>query len=95
MKHVFSQLKYILTLRCDEASRLQSDELDRPLTRCERWALRMHEIICRNCYLFHKQLQMIRSAASGSGGEAQDSPGLSDSAKAKIQAEMEKEQKNL
>ncbi len=53
-------LKFILTMRCEEASRLASDALDRKLSLSERLALRAHTYICRSCRRVHAQLQMLR-----------------------------------
>ena len=53
-------LKLILTVRCEEASRLASDALDRRLTLSERIAVRAHTWICRSCRRFHTQLAMLR-----------------------------------
>jgi len=46
---VLSDIKMVLTLKCDESSRLLSDELDRPLRSAERIALRLHLLGCRAC----------------------------------------------
>lgn len=53
-------LKLILTIRCEEASRLTSDGLDRKLTFSERLAVRAHTFICRSCRRFHSQMRMLR-----------------------------------
>lgn len=52
----------LLALTCREASRLISDSLDRELTRRERWALRIHTLICTACQRFAQQTRMIRDA---------------------------------
>lgn len=54
----------ILTLPCEEASRIMSEGMDRELTRVERVALRAHLISCRSCKRFRKQLTVIHEAAS-------------------------------
>ena len=92
MKELLKQIWFVLTIRCDRASLLLSDELDRPLTRWENAAIRLHEISCRNCQRFRKQLQLIRSAAieSGSG-----SARLSDEARARISQNLKENSENL
>ena len=54
---------YVLTLTCDESSRLLSDSLDRDLTRVEHVALRLHDATCKSCKRFFKQLEFMRRAA--------------------------------
>jgi len=49
-----------LLLSCREASRLISEALDRELTRRERWALRIHTIMCSACRRFSAQLIVLR-----------------------------------
>lgn len=57
----------ILTLRCEAASALASQELDEPLTAAERLALRGHLLACRSCRAFRRQLRLIREAARRAG----------------------------
>lgn len=52
----------LLGLTCREASRLISESLDRDLTRRERWALRLHTVLCSACKKFARQTEWIRSA---------------------------------
>ena len=52
----------LLGLSCREASRLISASLDRELTRRERWALRLHTLLCTACRRFARQTQLIREA---------------------------------
>ena len=51
-------------LTCQEASRLLSDRLDRPLRPRERLALRMHLALCRGCSRANEQFRLIRRALS-------------------------------
>ena len=53
----------ILTLVCEDSSRLVSDSLDRKLTWSEQLALTMHRMICWSCRRFHRQLAILREAA--------------------------------
>ena len=46
---------------CREASRLISESLDRELTRRERWALRLHTVLCTACRRFADECRLIRS----------------------------------
>jgi len=52
----------VLTASCAEASRLASESLDRELATSERWALRVHTAICRNCRRFVHQIRLIHQA---------------------------------
>jgi len=57
-------LKLVFSLRCEEASQLISDSLDRDLTAVERWALRVHTLACRPCRRLLRQLQTMRELVS-------------------------------
>jgi Putative zinc-finger len=48
-------------LNCEKATHLISDEKDRPLTRRERIALRIHLILCTPCRRFKKNLAQLSS----------------------------------
>lgn len=50
----------MLALRCPHATRLISESMDRPLTRRERFGLRMHLLTCHPCARFRKQIGMLR-----------------------------------
>ena len=54
----------IVSLSCEEASRLASESLDRELTRNERWGLRVHAMVCRNCRRLMRQLELLRIVAA-------------------------------
>lgn len=49
-------------LKCNEVTRLCSEEQDRALTLRERLGLRMHLAICKACSNFRQQLGFLRSA---------------------------------
>ena len=51
-----------MILSCKEASQFISQSLDRPLTIRERFALKLHLLICKYCTRFSQQLQAIRVA---------------------------------
>ncbi len=52
----------ILTLNCEQSTQLVSDGLDRELSACERWAVRLHAISCWSCRRFGRQIQFLRKA---------------------------------
>ena len=56
---------------CRKATRLVSDALERPLTRRERWSLRVHLLICSFCRRYRRQLRRLETLLAV-GGEAPD-----------------------
>ena len=50
-------------LDCKHNTELLSQSYDRPITLRERFAMRMHLMMCRGCRNFEKQLIFIRKAA--------------------------------
>ena len=60
----FSAINLILTLKCEESTRLISQSLDADLSRCEWLAIRMHALSCRSCRRFKKQILMLRDVLS-------------------------------
>jgi len=48
---------------CKHNTELLSQSYDRPITLRERFAMRMHLMMCRGCRNFEKQLVFIRKAA--------------------------------
>jgi hypothetical protein len=54
-------------LKCREAARLASQNLDRPLSFGERVSLRVHLAICDGCTNFSKQIAFLRNAIARLG----------------------------
>ena len=52
-----------LSPNCQEAIRLQSDALDRPLTWLQRIGLRIHLTLCVWCVRYGRQIKFLRTAA--------------------------------
>ncbi|MGE3597011.1 MAG: zf-HC2 domain-containing protein [Dehalococcoidia bacterium] len=46
---------------CREVSQLASQSLDRPLGFWDRWTLRLHLMMCRNCDNFFEQIKALRT----------------------------------
>jgi hypothetical protein len=63
MRQLWADIIKILTIRCEESSRLVSDSLDRPLRWSERLAMYAHVSICWSCARFRRQLLFIREAS--------------------------------
>lgn len=49
-------------LTCKQTSQLLSEHQERPLSRRERWALKLHLFMCVSCRRFNRQLAMLRHA---------------------------------
>ena len=54
---------HALSPNCREAIRLQSDALDRPLTRLQRIGLRIHLALCVWCSRYGKQIAFLHQSA--------------------------------
>lgn len=48
---------------CKETSELLSESMDRPLTWQERWAIRLHLLMCRHCSRFKRHLHFLHKVA--------------------------------
>lgn len=64
VRKILKNIVFILTLRCDQASRLISNSQEAPLHKAERWALSFHLLICRMCRQYKKQLKLMRDILS-------------------------------
>lgn len=71
---MISNIKMILTLKCDESAELLSKQQDVSLTPSERWALRLHLLICRSCRRYRHQLDFLRRAFRFLGSKGQGVP---------------------
>ncbi|WP_186776246.1 anti-sigma factor family protein [Rubripirellula reticaptiva] len=78
-----NHLILILTLRCNRASELMSESLDRRLRLHERMALHGHLFACRSCPVLKRQLDLIRRI---SGRNSDPNVTLSESAKQRCKA---------
>jgi len=82
-------VKLILTLKCEESTRLVSESRDRELPFAERWAVRLHAVSCRPCRRYAKQLRFLASVLKRYAGDADVAPeipaALSDDARNRIQ----------
>lgn len=50
-------------LSCEEATRLMSDAMERPLAVRERLSLNVHLVMCKGCRNFGHQVQGLRQVA--------------------------------
>ena len=64
VRKTLKNIVLILTMRCDEASRLISHSQETPLGGAEKCALSFHLLICRMCRKYKKQLKLMRELLS-------------------------------
>jgi hypothetical protein len=63
LKRVLTALKtglHTLSPNCREASRLQSEALDRSLSRGQRLGLRLHLLLCKWCRRYGRHIRFLR-----------------------------------
>jgi hypothetical protein len=53
----------VLSLSCKEATRLQSEELDRRLGPAQRAGLRIHLLLCKWCRRYGRQIAFLHTIA--------------------------------
>ncbi|MEM6979165.1 MAG: hypothetical protein AAF539_05805 [Planctomycetota bacterium] len=61
---LYSKIKRILTLPCDEHQRLQSARMDGPLSPSERLAMWGHYVVCKPCRRLVAEMDRIDRVAS-------------------------------
>ena len=78
-------------LDCKQTSQLVSQSLDRSLTLRERFALRLHLLICKYCKQFSQHMQTIRVALKQmtSSIESNDGITMPSAAKSRILQSIE------
>lgn len=62
MKKITQKIRLILMIQCEEASRLSSESLERPLQLHERVAIQGHHWVCWSCRQFASQIRFMRNA---------------------------------
>jgi len=60
---VLRAVRMLLSLRCEESTRIMSDDYEREISGIERWAVRLHFISCRACRRFRRQIAFLQQAA--------------------------------
>jgi hypothetical protein len=89
----FRETVRLLTLPCEEITRLVSESLDGDLPWVQRWALRIHFLYCKACRRFKRQARFLGQALRRMAGEP-DGPGepnlaLSPEARRRIRQSLE------
>ena len=60
-------------MKCEEASKLVSEKMDRELTLSEKMGLKLHLFLCSMCRTVTRQLAFIKRASRHLGGSEEDS----------------------
>jgi len=78
---------------CRDASRLQSESLDRELSFSKRFGLSLHLLICKWCRRYGKQIRFLRDAAHEHPDNLSDAvpQRLSDEARERIKRNLKRE----
>ncbi len=81
-------------LNCKQATRLVSQRLEHKLSLGQRLGLKLHLIICHLCRNYARQLRFLHRIAPAIDAhiEGQEEQHLTPAAKARIQAEMKRQQ---
>ncbi len=87
-------IKKVLTLRCHESSELLSEASDGELSFVDKLALWGHLLVCKPCRKYQSQMRRLRSLIEKAlknmeSDEGAYKSGLSDDAKAKMQAAID------
>jgi len=85
-----SRVLILLSPSCKQASRLQSESMDRPLKFSEGFGLRIHLFLCKWCRRYGAQLKFLRSAAHQCE-EHQPAQNLSPEARERIKQKLQSE----
>lgn len=56
---MLATVRFLLTARCRDTTRILSDEREQPASRTNWWASRLHFLSCGACRRFNKQLQLL------------------------------------
>src|SRR3974390_2679692 len=85
----------LLSPSCKEATRLQSEAMDRKLLLHERLGLRFHLLLCKWCRRYGSQLRFLRSAAHECEEHASPAlpQGLSPQARERIKQKLQSSRK--
>ena len=76
---------------CKDVSQKFSESLDRKLPLHERMLIRMHQLMCRYCARFGRQLLLLRELSRSdqlTGVTQKSAPGLSPDARARIKSAL-------
>src|SRR5664279_3483065 len=84
----------LLSPSCKDATRLQSQAMDRKLSLFERFGLRLHLVLCKGCRRYGNQLSFLRSVTHQceKDGNLQKAQGLSAEARERIKQKLRSRQ---
>jgi len=91
--NAFALFRRLILVNCREASRLQSEALDRSLSASESSGLKLHLLCCRWCRRYGQQLRFLRIAARDqlAGPIAAPHQLLSEDARLRIKEKLRRE----
>jgi len=78
----------LLNLNCRRASRLLSDARERPLSKLERFGLRIHLLGCRSCGRYRHQLALLDRFVRPAGDDPAAAPTLPADARGRIERRL-------
>jgi hypothetical protein len=81
-------MKWMTT--CRQTSELASRALDERLPFAERFAMRLHLAMCKNCARFSQQIHQMRQQFRSETAANDDTPGLDPEARQRIETELQK-----
>jgi predicted anti-sigma-YlaC factor YlaD len=80
MRHAYATIN----LTCRRAARLLSDEMERPLTRLERFGLTAHLLGCRSCRRYRDQQSLLAATLRSNDEALVESARLSPGARVRL-----------
>lgn len=91
MMQLFRRIWFILKTDCEGSAVLTSESFDRELHWSERWAVRLHCLICRKSYRLNRQMTALDEKLRQPEGEkSMFDLKLSDEAREKIRMKLSK-----
>ncbi len=92
---MLSTVRFLLTARCCDTTRILSDEREQTVSRTAWWASRLHFLSCGACRRFNKQLLLLDRLLKSAPPEVREqlagrdtSKGLSEEAVTRIEAAL-------
>lgn len=88
MMLLFRRIWFILKLDCEGSAELTSESFDRTLHWSERWAVRLHCLICRKSFRLNRQMTALDERLRRTGEESMFDLKLPDEAREKIRQKL-------
>lgn len=89
MKALLAKLWLLLSARCEHTTRVASDELDGEVDPVDRFAARLHEVVCPGCRHARSHFRLIDKALKQAGASApRPGTGLSEASRERIRSAL-------